>query len=1499
MASITTTVDTDGVSGDYSSLALAEAGEVATYDDLVSDGNTITFYCQATTGTADTAQVQFRNWTTGSNNYILIEGSDFPSDGKWDASKYVLHLDDDTTYGINIEEAYCRVNKLQVLVTATNGSRYGINANDFGSQTTTDIRVERCIVKGVCSGTGGARGIYIDDTEISNAYIYNCLVYDFVSGTDSEFKGIESRADNTDFFNCTVHNCRTGIEEGGSGTHNAKNCVVFGCNDDFDGSITIDYCATDSGEGSNDQTPSGGDWDNEFTDYPNDDFTLKSGGNLVGGGTDNPSSGIYLDDITEKTRTSTWDIGVYEYIDPLVTLDSYDAIHQSITNFFPVIAFVILLLKDTIHQQVVNILNLIVLSIVSSKDAIHQQVTNVKSFLNKFNLSIKSTIHQHIVNKFPLVRLFTKHQYIVPGVGIINDDSIRTEMVIPDSGVYAQRYSGSFLSLVIRNTIHQHIIPKIKKAVSLALNLKDTIHQHVANVLNLTVFTSLFIRDTIHQQISKISKLFNVIILDLNDSLHQHIVNVKAFLNEFALSSKDSLHQHMVDVKAFLNEFILASKSTIHQHISSIRGVVQQVVLLILNAIHLNIGEVWKAILNNYTFAIKNTIHKHFSPGKSIFYSLLLNAKSSIHKNITNIVALIKPILDKIISYIIPGGGIVNDQELEIDTVIPELGIYNQPSLYGKVKLRIVNAIHSQVTSLKNLFLNAYVNVKNTIHQQMTQINGLLGRISLAIKSIIHNQITNIQNLLLDTILLSVINTIHNQITNIKSVIATYILSTKVAIHQHISKITSVVDGYILFVRDTFNKQISEVMDVYEGAILFIRNALHRVMTVEKHEGVNTFNLDWDAVLDPDLEYYKVFWGTTLGGPYPNDSGDLGDVLTYEITLPNDGQTWYIVVKAYDTNDFESDASDELSKTTTAGDGSLRSNLRLFLNLINFTKSSIHKQIVTPFSLSAYNILIQTYHALHEHVVKKSSLFLTELFLSIRDSFQGQLVSKPLGFLIGIVLNSIDAFNKQISEIKLNANKIIVFCKDTIIKQLPTMTEVLSLVILLIKTLLHKNIPSDERIDTFGGSVWENDAGWVSGIKWGHNRKGVKTNLDLLLRIKQTVNDAIHQHVPTRPFEILLSFLILSKDVIHRQITVIKAVIINLLEIFSKHALHQQIIEIKGIINRSPIISKRTIHKQIAQKRRLVLRIKQIVNDALSSQIISKPIGLSAVLTLWVKNTIILQVTEIKEFIFNSLTLFPFKPIHQHVIAKPLRLFLDLFLRGHDAFNKQISEIKLNHNILALNIKSAIHEQVSKISALLLKFTLTTKTAISQIISARSFFYIKIKQFIIDPLHKIGVFQPYNLSRKFILSTKDIVHKQVSSIGSFVIDLILASHDAFNRTSSTVLVLGIRFTLKAMRVIQKTIPEANFALLLKIKQFVKDSIHKTIAKFRFPLFLKITLFASRSIHKIVSQIVYVKRIIPFGVKEFITKSEVSNYVAKKTSYFFKTIRNINFFKTKK
>ena len=99
----------------------------------------------------------------------------------------------------------------------------------------------------------------------------------------------------------------------------ATNCVAGNCTDDFNGTITIANCCSDDGDGANPQGPLGADWDNEFTDKDNGAFSLLVGGNCVGNGTDDPGSGLYSDDIIGTVRTSTWDIGAFEYGAPAAT----------------------------------------------------------------------------------------------------------------------------------------------------------------------------------------------------------------------------------------------------------------------------------------------------------------------------------------------------------------------------------------------------------------------------------------------------------------------------------------------------------------------------------------------------------------------------------------------------------------------------------------------------------------------------------------------------------------------------------------------------------------------------------------------------------------------------------------------------------------------------------------------------------------------------------------------------------------------------------------------------------------------------------------------------------------------------------------------------------------------------------------------------------------------------------------------------------------------------
>jgi len=70
----------------YTSLSAWESGEQT---DLVTDGDWHHVYCRSSSGSADTTAVNIVGWTTGADNYILIEaadGDEAVKDG-WDTSR--------------------------------------------------------------------------------------------------------------------------------------------------------------------------------------------------------------------------------------------------------------------------------------------------------------------------------------------------------------------------------------------------------------------------------------------------------------------------------------------------------------------------------------------------------------------------------------------------------------------------------------------------------------------------------------------------------------------------------------------------------------------------------------------------------------------------------------------------------------------------------------------------------------------------------------------------------------------------------------------------------------------------------------------------------------------------------------------------------------------------------------------------------------------------------------------------------------------------------------------------------------------------------------------------------------------------------------------------------------------------------------------------------------------------------------------------------------------
>ena len=81
--------------------------------------------------------------------------------------------------------------------------------------------------------------------------------------------------------------------------------------------------------------------------------------------------------------------------------------------------------------------------------------------------------------------------------------------------------------------------------------------------------------------------------------------------------------------------------------------------------------------------------------------------------------------------------------------------------------------------------------------------------------------------------------------------------------------------------------------------------------------GPNTATLTWDAVSDPNLSGYRVYYGTAPGTylQSPGQGVNAGNVTTYTVTGLGGATTYYFVATTYDTSNRESTFSNEVSKT--------------------------------------------------------------------------------------------------------------------------------------------------------------------------------------------------------------------------------------------------------------------------------------------------------------------------------------------------------------------------------------------------------------------------------------------------------------------------------------------------------------------------------------------------------------------------------------------------------
>jgi len=274
----------------FTSLSAADAANFnATSQDLVANNETVLCLCRSSAGTADTSSPSILGFVTDATHVVRIQAASGHEALKtgFDVNRYRL------TAKVSVDN-HVILDGLQI--DSSSHCIADVSSNGV-------IQVLNCYLRaGVLSS-----GIFCsyESTWISQ----NTIIYD-------SYTGIWLDDGTLDCENCVIKGGTDGLSLVGTSLANITNCAVFDSStDDFDiaGTATaiIDHCASDDGAGTNAIAPSGSDWDNEFTDSTNGDFTLLNTGNLYRAGT--AIAGLDTD-IDGDTWADPPSIGVDEHI---------------------------------------------------------------------------------------------------------------------------------------------------------------------------------------------------------------------------------------------------------------------------------------------------------------------------------------------------------------------------------------------------------------------------------------------------------------------------------------------------------------------------------------------------------------------------------------------------------------------------------------------------------------------------------------------------------------------------------------------------------------------------------------------------------------------------------------------------------------------------------------------------------------------------------------------------------------------------------------------------------------------------------------------------------------------------------------------------------------------------------------------------------------------------------------------------------------------------------
>lgn len=296
--------------GDYTSL---ETWESDTEDDLAAAGVIEEARCDGFDDELVSALL-ISGATTDEHNYRRVYAAPGAEAGMpWRSTGAYTLRNTATNDGMNLQEAYLRVERIQVeIAAATTAFRACMESSD--SVSMPGLRVDGCHVR---SPSAAGRRIGFHFGRNAQVFVTNCVASDLGADVDTQGFGVGWRtADAGVLYNCTAVGVPMGFGETSGGRWDgavAKNCVAYDCTVGFSSTSGLWNAGTEF-NASDDSTHPGTDGvailADPFEDEPNGDFHLASGSALIGAGTDlsADSDFPFSTDFDGDTRTA-WSIG--------------------------------------------------------------------------------------------------------------------------------------------------------------------------------------------------------------------------------------------------------------------------------------------------------------------------------------------------------------------------------------------------------------------------------------------------------------------------------------------------------------------------------------------------------------------------------------------------------------------------------------------------------------------------------------------------------------------------------------------------------------------------------------------------------------------------------------------------------------------------------------------------------------------------------------------------------------------------------------------------------------------------------------------------------------------------------------------------------------------------------------------------------------------------------------------------------------------------------------